>query len=228
MALPGVRKGDLRRVQSHPQALSQCDAYLSAMSGVVREAVSDTAGAAQAIAQNNQRWAALVPSCPFPAVPCMCKHHMGVLLGPSAQAYQAALVITCITYVQHSCKHHPMTRYPCRKLSQTGKALRVIVVNRDVAAIASERAAELYGMDILDRNIQDARDNITRFIVLSRDPLVALPDDPRTYKTSIVFSLPSSGPGEVRHKLQHPLPLRAYPVFVPVSHAVQIACYITE
>ena len=53
MALPGVRKEDLRRVQSHPQALSQCDAYLSAMSGVVREAVSDTAGAAQAIAQNN-------------------------------------------------------------------------------------------------------------------------------------------------------------------------------
>jgi arogenate/prephenate dehydratase len=55
MALPGVHKEDIRRVQSHPQALSQCDLYLSAMVGVVREAVSDTAGAAQAIALTNQR-----------------------------------------------------------------------------------------------------------------------------------------------------------------------------
>ncbi len=57
MALPGVTKEDLRRVQSHPQALSQCDNYLRNMKGVVREAVSDTAGAAQAIAQQGLRCA---------------------------------------------------------------------------------------------------------------------------------------------------------------------------
>jgi prephenate dehydratase len=56
MALPGVRREDLHRVQSHPQALSQCDNYLRAMPWVMREAVSDTAGAAQAIAENNERY----------------------------------------------------------------------------------------------------------------------------------------------------------------------------
>ena len=55
MALPGVKREDLRRVQSHPQALSQCDNYLRNMKGVVREAVSDTAGAAQAIALQDLR-----------------------------------------------------------------------------------------------------------------------------------------------------------------------------
>ena len=51
-------------------------------------------------------------------------------------------------------------------------------------------------MNILERNIQDMRDNVTRFIVLSRDPLIAMPEDPRIFKTSVVFSLPSR-PGEV-------------------------------
>lgn len=37
------------------QALSQCDAYLRGMKGVAREAVSDTAGAAQAIAAEGLR-----------------------------------------------------------------------------------------------------------------------------------------------------------------------------
>lgn len=45
-------------------------------------------------------------------------------------------------------------------------------VRRDAAAIGSERAAELYGLQVLERDIQGDSPNICRFLVLSRDPLV--------------------------------------------------------
>lgn len=118
VALPGTQKTDLKRVMSHPQALAQCDGYLRRMQ-VVREAVDDTAGAAQVVARQGL----------------------------------------------------------------TG-----------VGAICSRRAAELYGLDVLEEGIQDVKDNVTRFLVLSRDPLVTMDNDTRKFKTSIVFSLePGAG-----------------------------------
>lgn len=57
--------------------------------------------------------------------------------------------------------------------------------DRTIAAIASRRAAEIYGMQILAENIEDYPTNITRFLVISRQPAVPSEDG----KTSIVFSL---------------------------------------
>ena len=54
-------------------------------------------------------------------------------------------------------------------------------------AIASERAAQVFGLEILKAEIQDFSDNITRFLVVSR---VADPD-PLVDKTTVVFSLPN-------------------------------------
>jgi arogenate/prephenate dehydratase len=152
LALPGVAKGDIRRVLSHPQALAQTDGYTRRMIGVVREAVDDTAGAAQLIAEKG--W-------------------------------------------------------------------------RDAAAVASRRAGELYGLDVLDEGIQDARDNVTRFLVLSRDPLVApATAPPGTFKTSVVFSL-QEGSGVLFKALSvfalrdidltkiESRPLRSQPLLVP-------------
>lgn len=109
IALPGSEIDELTEVMSHPQAIAQCEEFLSALEVTVR-AEYNTAGAAKRIADER-------------------------LDG--------------------------------------------------VAAIASARAAELYGLEVLAERIQTYPDNYTRFGVLSRgpDPL-GEPD-----KTSLVFGV---------------------------------------
>lgn len=116
LANHGVRKEDLTRVLSHPQALSQCEHTLTKL-GVVREAVDDTAGAAQFVSLHKLR---------------------------------------------------------------------------DTGAVASSSAARIYNLNVLAQDIQDDSDNITRFLMLAREPII--PGTSRPFKTSIVFSL-EEGPG---------------------------------
>ncbi|MDQ3876993.1 MAG: prephenate dehydratase [Actinomycetota bacterium] len=109
LALPGTQLDELTEVISHPQAVAQCEEFLSAL-GVSVRAEYDTAGSAKRIAED--------------------------------------------------------------KLEAT-------------AAIASRRAAELYGLEALADRIQTYADNYTRFGALSRQPAsLADPD-----KTSLVFGV---------------------------------------
>ncbi|MDA0334588.1 MAG: bifunctional chorismate mutase/prephenate dehydratase [bacterium] len=62
IGLPGATLADVRRVRSHPQALAQCDEYLTALSGVTVEAAYDTAGAVQIIKSENQPQEAAIAS----------------------------------------------------------------------------------------------------------------------------------------------------------------------
>jgi prephenate dehydratase len=53
------------------------------------------------------------------------------------------------------------------------------------AAIASALAAELFGLDILRRNVEDAAHNTTRFYVAARSPAPVSPDAPGLMTTFI-------------------------------------------
>lgn len=73
--------------------------------------------------------------------------------------------------------------------SSTAGAVKHIKENnlRDAAAIASMQAAIDNGMHILDRNIEDHDNNMTRFIILSHKPRVPGTLE-KNMKTSVVFS----------------------------------------
>jgi prephenate dehydratase len=109
IALLGSTIDDLREVVSHPQAIAQCEEFLSTIEVNVR-AEYNTAGAAKRISENR---------------------------------------------LEHT------------------------------AAIASRRAAELYGLEVLAERIQTYPDNYTRFGALSRSPSpLGEPD-----KSSLVFGV---------------------------------------
>ncbi len=58
--------------------------------------------------------------------------------------------------------------------------------DKSVAAIASRFAAEVYGLDILAANIEDAAHNTTRFLVVARTPEEPA-QGPAKVKTTFVF-----------------------------------------
>jgi prephenate dehydratase len=67
----------------------------------------------------------------------------------------------------------------------------------DTAAIASMKAAEFYDMKILDENIEDRRNNFTRFLVLSNQKTTPT----KTDRTSMIFGLKHT-PGSLYSVMQ--------------------------
>ncbi len=96
---------------------------------------------------------------------------------------------------------HPQAMLQCRehlrKLnvtmhshSSTAGAAKDVAAWKDPsrAAIASRLAAEIYGLEILESNIEDASDNITIFVQIAREPADPEPGDGATL-TSLLFEL---------------------------------------
>ncbi|HCF24034.1 MULTISPECIES: prephenate dehydratase [unclassified Novosphingobium] len=56
-------------------------------------------------------------------------------------------------------------------------------------AVAPRIAAELYGLKVIDDNVEDAADNMTRFVVLAREPLDPASLDGAPAMTTFVFEV---------------------------------------
>ncbi|MDQ3316328.1 MAG: prephenate dehydratase [Actinomycetota bacterium] len=82
------------------------------------------------------------------------------------------------------------------EVESTAEAARRSVFQPGVAAVGSALAAEAHGLNVLARNIQEARTNTTRFIVLGRSWAARTGKD----KTSVVFSV-KDRPGVLKDAL---------------------------
>ena len=111
------------------------------------------------------------------SIKMVCSHPMGLA--------QAA------TWLRRELPHAAL-----EEVESTAEAARRAVEEPQVGAIGSALAAEAYGLNVLARNIQDARTNATRFIVLGRSWAGPTGKD----KTSVVFSV-KDRPGVLRDAL---------------------------
>ena len=91
---------------------------------------------------------------------------------------------------------HELPGARLEEVESTGEAARRAAREQGVAAVGSALAAEAHGLNVLARNIQDARTNATRFIVLGRAWAGRTGKD----KTSVVFSV-KDRPGVLRDAL---------------------------
>nr|XP_027189652.1 arogenate dehydratase/prephenate dehydratase 2, chloroplastic-like [Cicer arietinum] len=74
----------------------------------------------------------------------------------------------------------------------TGTAKHVALHElQDAGAVASSAAAEIYGLNVLARDIQDDNDNVTRFLVLAREPI--LPGTDKPFKVTQVVQVINGG-----------------------------------
>ena len=99
------------------------------------------------------------------------------------------------------CRQYLREHYPHAEIRTTGStshAARLSQEFAEMAAIAGQDTAERYGLHILAREIQDASDNVTRFIVAARDEAKATGKD----KTSLIIYLDKDRPGALFYILE--------------------------
>jgi chorismate mutase/prephenate dehydratase len=89
-------------------------------------------------------------------------------------------IAQCRFWLENHLPHIPTT-----EVSSTAKAAELCNEDPSAAAIASELAARLYGLEIIKRRIEDNINNFTRFLVIAPKGLGRTGRD----KTSIMFTI---------------------------------------
>jgi prephenate dehydratase len=78
---------------------------------------------------------------------------------------------------------------PVAQFDTAGSAREISQLkNPKIGAIASSLASKIYGLKVLKANIQDQKDNFTRFIALSNQQKLTIEDN-KSYITSIIFKV---------------------------------------
>ena len=126
------------------------------------------------------------------------RHHLMAKAGTAREDVRRILshpqaLGQCRHYLRKEFGHAEMT-----PAYDTAGAAKMVAeaAEMDLAAIASEKAASEYGLQILASGIETNRQNFTRFLALSREPERAgNPQTGSARKTSIVYSMRANVPG---------------------------------
>jgi len=78
-----------------------------------------------------------------------------------------------------------LPKIPILETTSTAKAAELASQDAAAAAIASELAAKAYNLQFIEKNIEDSKHNVTRFLVISKE----FPSKTGKDKTSIMFSI---------------------------------------
>jgi prephenate dehydratase len=109
---------------------------------------------------------------------------LGIRGATTADLKRAHSHTVALGQVRHSLRRLDLT--PVVQADTAGSAQLVAEWNRkEEAAVASSLAAEIYGLDILRANIEDALHNTTRFYIMAPKPKTPPPTEPNLMTTFV-------------------------------------------
>jgi prephenate dehydratase len=116
-----------------------------------------------------------------------------LLINPDADILDIKYVYSHIQALSQCRKFTDRLGVVVNSTPSTSAAAEMIKGKRNSAAIGTKRAAKIYGLKIAASNIQDYKNNVTRFVVIDKTDHKPTGND----KTSIVFSIMDDKPGRL-------------------------------